>query len=75
MLPFINPLPEFFPSFGRKMNGILAFLTATAFIFCSTFITLNEKQVATVVFTIGMGISWLSTLMAVCNDVISDPFS
>ena len=68
-------LSQLFLFFFRKMINFLACHTATAIIFCCTFGTLNKKQVTGAVFTIGMCIGRLATLVAMGNDFPCNGFT
>ena len=57
------------------MKLFLTFITATAVVLVFTLIALNKQQVASIVVAIGMIVARLSTLVALCDDVIGDPFA
>lgn len=50
-------------------------LAAAAFVFFYTLFTLDEKQVAPVILTVGMVIAWLAALMTLRYYLFSDTFA
>src|SRR5436190_14180048 len=56
------------------MNCLLAFFAATAFILLVACVALNEKQMAGIIHAVHMGICLFTALVAMSNDLISDPF-
>ena len=57
------------------MKFVFASIAATAVELVFTLIALNKQQVASIVVAIGMIVARLSTLVALCDDVIGDPFA
>jgi hypothetical protein len=66
---------EFFLDLKREVNGVQTSLTAAVFHLSLASLTLNEEQVAGVVYAIGMGIGRVSALVANRNDVRGDAFA
>lgn len=72
MLPFIRTLSQLFSLLFRQMEGVRTGLAAAAIIICRAGMALYKQQVAAFVFTIGVGISRLSALVAGGNNIGGD---
>src|SRR5260221_14637235 len=57
------------------MNCFITLVAAASFISNGTFITLNKQKMTAIIFTIGMGISRFSALVAFCNNIFCDSFT
>lgn len=73
---FLVPgLTQCFLLFFRQAVDFFAIIRATAFVGFAAGTTLNKQQMTIVVGAIGMGVTWVSTLVAMGYDFAIDRFT